>query len=486
MKARDLELCQIQHWFPRFKSLSLKTIILPLPESFISYLEEDGLFLPRNSEALPARAKGSCEDGDYRHWAEEDDEADEPNPPSFPELEAEVAESIAKLDGFVFPKLNWSAPKDSAWISSHGNLKCTNFGEICLLLKASDSLVHDLSHAFDSCDDKMSHRPQQFFLALRKWYDMRPEMEFRGFVKRGLLVGVSQREVTGFYPALLESRETLDASIFQFFVDCLSECFELDDYTFDCYVTRTGKVKLVDFNPWGAFTLPLLFTWDELEGTYARFEGVFARSTDADRLLFSESCNVSFLSKDVNGAGDQEKAASHCLDSNGIFHFNGEETIDTDTAGNNGAASSNKKHQSNNDEDVAHVVVADKVDNLACSTKDSVMAHPELAASHTGSRVDRIGGVLDSIERKPASSNLSQCWFPAIGRKEANTLLRERGFKSELRIVQSDCHVQVNLRVGGGVPYDYVLTGPGSAWDEFLRRAGEELQQQHKDAAAGG
>lgn len=32
----------------------------------------------------------------------------------------------------------------------------------------------------------------------------------------------------------------------------------------DVYVTTTGKVRLMDFNPVGGFTAPLLFEWDEL------------------------------------------------------------------------------------------------------------------------------------------------------------------------------------------------------------------------------
>lgn len=34
---------------------------------------------------------------------------------------------------------------------------------------------------------------------------------------------------------------------------------------FDCHVNASGRVRLVDFNPWGGATLPLLFEWDELE-----------------------------------------------------------------------------------------------------------------------------------------------------------------------------------------------------------------------------
>lgn len=33
----------------------------------------------------------------------------------------------------------------------------------------------------------------------------------------------------------------------------------------DLYVTPKKKLKIVDFNVWGGATLPLLFTWEELE-----------------------------------------------------------------------------------------------------------------------------------------------------------------------------------------------------------------------------
>ncbi|KAF8391007.1 hypothetical protein HHK36_023307 [Tetracentron sinense] len=87
-----------------------------------------------------------------------------------------------------------------------------------------------------------------------------------------LLVGISQREVTGFYPSLLDKKHDLEALILEFFINNVRLRFESEDYTFDVYVTNDGRVKLVDFNPWGAFTLPLLFTWEELDQRF-REEG---------------------------------------------------------------------------------------------------------------------------------------------------------------------------------------------------------------------
>ncbi|KAM3291494.1 cell division cycle protein [Capsicum chacoense] len=272
MKEEEVNRCQIQEWYPKFKSDSIKTMIHELPESFIEYLTDDNrpFLLPLSiddADALPNRIHKPEEEEDFEVSEGSEDESEQPlPPPSFPELETKIKESIKALGGSVFPKLNWSAPKDAAWISPTGNLCCNSFSEVALLLRASDSLVHDLCHVYDSCSDKTVSRPPKFFLALRKWYSsLRPEMEFRCFVHNGILVGVSQREVTGFYPALVEKKDELITLIQRFFTNKVKQSFESESYTFDIYVANDERVKLLDFNPWGAFTLPLLFTWEELE-----------------------------------------------------------------------------------------------------------------------------------------------------------------------------------------------------------------------------
>lgn len=278
MKEEEVNRCQIQEWYPRFKSTSIKTVIHELPESFVQYLLDDSgpFLLPLSiskDDALPNRIHKPEEEEDYviSEQASEDSDAESeqaspPPPPSFPELESKINESIETLGGAVFPKLNWSSPKDSAWISPHGSLKCTSFSEITLLLKSSDSLVHDLCHAYDSCIDCHLHRPARFFLALRKWYpDLHPEMEFRCFIHNHILVGISQREVSGFYPILIEKKRELETLIKSFYINEVRMIFESESYTFDVYVTKDNRIKLVDFNPWCAFTLPLMFTWSELE-----------------------------------------------------------------------------------------------------------------------------------------------------------------------------------------------------------------------------
>ncbi len=58
MKEEEVRRCEIQAWYPAFRRHSLRTLILPLPEEFISFLmRDDGLYLPKDSLAIPTRTQ---------------------------------------------------------------------------------------------------------------------------------------------------------------------------------------------------------------------------------------------------------------------------------------------------------------------------------------------------------------------------------------------------------------------------------------------
>ncbi|CAG8601569.1 5524_t:CDS:2 [Rhizophagus irregularis] len=210
--------CTFSSWYNNFRRVSIKSkIIKPLPEEFVEYLHADGQPLP-----------------------------------SFPDLEQQIWDIIDEFDGSVFPKLNWSSPRDATWISATNTLKCNSPSDIFLLLKSSDFIAHDLDHAFDDCyydnqSDSRRHRPNEFELVLRKWYDVAPSMEFRCFVKEEELV------------------EELETKIIQFFETHVQNKFFNRDYVFDVYVTRNReRVWLIDFNPFGPMTDGLMYTWEEI------------------------------------------------------------------------------------------------------------------------------------------------------------------------------------------------------------------------------
>uniref|UniRef100_A0A0E0MUR8 Cell division cycle protein 123 n=1 Tax=Oryza rufipogon TaxID=4529 RepID=A0A0E0MUR8_ORYRU len=396
MLLEELLRCQIQEWYPAFRRHTVPTVILPLPAAFLRYLagrpaypdtggehpegrDDDAdplpFFLPAitsgRSAFPPAHAHHpdpvSLLDRDnsdlFFDSADDDDrDADSPLRPAFPELEAAVDSAIAELGGAALPKLNWSAPKDAAFMSADGTIRCTCFAEVAMLLRSSDCVAHDLACARPSCKDfvppagvrrnaatgadegarpnvykntkdtteeqtdqhealetsgtgappnggessndagsmsdskesadkggnqsavdgETDDAPQedvgeesnwtwvddgfQYYLALRKWYPgLRPESEFRCFVRQRRLIAMSQRDPSAYYPSLPGWSAEVQPKIEAFFEQVIEPQFASENYTFDVYVRADGRVKLIDFNPWGGYTLPLLFTWEELE-----------------------------------------------------------------------------------------------------------------------------------------------------------------------------------------------------------------------------
>lgn len=127
----------------------------------------------------------------------------------------------------MFPKLNWTSPRDAAWISATQSLKCTSPFDVFLLLKSSDFINHDLNHIYEQCidADERKSEPIQYDLILKKWYDLQPSMEFRCFVKNQEIIGITQRDVT-FYPFLLDIKQDIEHSIYNFFEDVIRDNFE--------------------------------------------------------------------------------------------------------------------------------------------------------------------------------------------------------------------------------------------------------------------
>uniref|UniRef100_A0A8B9K0R0 Translation initiation factor eIF2 assembly protein n=1 Tax=Astyanax mexicanus TaxID=7994 RepID=A0A8B9K0R0_ASTMX len=119
MKKEQVINCQFSVWYPLFKKHTIKSLILPLPQNVIDYLLDDGTLVA----------------------------------PEFPEFTSKVQEAINALGGCVFPKLNWSAPRDANWIALNSSLQCQSLSDIFLLFKSSDFITHDLTQPFLQCSD---------------------------------------------------------------------------------------------------------------------------------------------------------------------------------------------------------------------------------------------------------------------------------------------------------------------------------------------
>ncbi|KAG5267623.1 hypothetical protein AALO_G00223800 [Alosa alosa] len=266
MKKEQVVNCQFSVWYPIFKKFTIKSLILPLPQNVIDYLLDDGtLVVPESASNTPQTHNNTSDsEGDDVQWS--DDETTETvKAPEFPDFNAKVLEAINSLGGCVFPKLNWSAPRDANWIALNSSLQCQSLSDIFLLFKSSDFVTHDLTQPFIHCSDQDSPDPTiSYELVLRKWSELIPGGEFRCFVKESKLIGISQRDYTQYYHHVSKQEDSICQSIQDFFRDHIQYKFLDDDFVLDVYRDSCGQVWLIDINPFGPVTDSLLFTWEEL------------------------------------------------------------------------------------------------------------------------------------------------------------------------------------------------------------------------------
>ena len=163
--------------------------------------------------------------------------------------------------------------------------------QVLLLLQASDRISDDLDQlAKLGCEAEGGSAPSPplpAVLALRAWRHLRPGREVRAFVVAGALAALCQRDVTQAVPGMAEERKMLARAVGKLFADAVGPAFAAAcagaaapasppatlrppspplrlHYTFDAYVHASGKARLIDINPVGGATAPLLFEWGEL------------------------------------------------------------------------------------------------------------------------------------------------------------------------------------------------------------------------------
>ncbi|OQV18914.1 Cell division cycle protein 123-like protein [Hypsibius exemplaris] len=302
MIPEDIASFSFASWYPLFKQHTFKSEIIALSDQAVTYLREDGIFLPDGLEKRTTSnytagsaddTSGSADDtsgsanytsgsanytsGSAADTSDHDDitaahqtsvetewssdDEDKTAQQWVLDLKARVDEVIRKFGGAAFPKLNWSSPKDACWMLPNRNLKCSSLADILLVLKASTFVGFDLSIKVQEA----ARVPLD--LVLREWSEINPGWEFRCFVKDNTLVGISQRYTTAFYAHINQNRENVTGDIKAFFAQHVQQRFPLKNYTFDIvtFTTDTEDFMLVDFNPFDPVTDSLLFTWEELQ-----------------------------------------------------------------------------------------------------------------------------------------------------------------------------------------------------------------------------
>jgi hypothetical protein len=249
----------------RYRAVTPKARLIPLPPAFLEYLRSDGIILPPEDTDNPS---WSDNDSGIFSGADNNDDEDETADPSanWRDTHEAIERTIEELGGKVAPKLNWSEPKDATWIAATNSMECRTPNDIYLLLKSSDFVTHDLTHAFDDTADQSTTPDPEiaYHLVLRKWITLNPSVEFRCFVRDRRLIALCQRDLNHF-DFLFDMQDKLRDTIQDFFDTKLRDTFPDPNFTFDVYIPPPhDKVWVVDFNPWAIRTDPLIFSWMEL------------------------------------------------------------------------------------------------------------------------------------------------------------------------------------------------------------------------------
>ncbi|KAM7538208.1 hypothetical protein Aperf_G00000078267 [Anoplocephala perfoliata] len=269
MNRSEVLACSFDSWYPLFEDLTIDSLILDLPDDILEYIKHAPLLVPKNAIPVKAERDEFSDDSDEESWSDDDGSVEGFETPSFPDFEEKVNKAIAELGGEVFPKLNWSSPKDVAWINFGSTLKCTKASDLLVLLKASDFVAYDIYKPFFHCiDSEEKESTHQLKLVLRSWYPIRPEGEFRCFVKSNCLIAICQRHYDSYYDFVETERDNIERVISHFFERKIKGKFPLQNYAMDVFVghkfNSSKCVKLIDFNVFGPPTDGLLFQFEEL------------------------------------------------------------------------------------------------------------------------------------------------------------------------------------------------------------------------------
>ncbi len=128
--------------------------------------------------------------------------------------------------------------------------------EVVALLRASDRVMSDL--------EKARQAQRGSCLVLRRFALCMPAYEFRAFVFKRRLTGVSQYCYRQYFPEMLSRRPQLEAAIVAFFGRTMAR-FPMENFVCDVFVTWHGeqveRVEIIELNPWFADTGALLFSW---------------------------------------------------------------------------------------------------------------------------------------------------------------------------------------------------------------------------------
>lgn len=229
LELQDFKDFSIHSWYEKFQNICLQTILVKVPDDFVSNIETN------DDNKLNDLEK-------------------------YKDIVLEIKNALNELNRNVFVKNNWHAPIDAKAFSFGNSLKVTNLDELLLYIQVSDRISADF--------DSIKNVP--FYLALRPWLNIHPASEFRCIVINKILRGITPRDWPTFYAHYKEDGPQIIENINNFYKENIKNSFPRNNYTFDVILTYPADPLIMDFGPLNSKTNLYAFNWKEIQNIISK------------------------------------------------------------------------------------------------------------------------------------------------------------------------------------------------------------------------
>ena len=246
----------IENWPAELRKLSMKSIDIPLSIDEanmlgVNMIELNEIFIDSKIE-VPRKA-------------------------TFRNVISKLKDAFQDMPNGAFVKLGSRSPKDRLYYRDIGN-PCKN---------ADDALKILLGCSERICDDLYLAVTKEYcpHIWIREWVNIPKWAEFRCFVYKNKLLGISQYFYDEYFPEIINNDEWIKALIKKFYSDYFKSACHLDTVIFDVYleqlrIVEEFKVNLIEINPFIESTDFCLHNDCRKEGVmsppdFSKFDGGF-------------------------------------------------------------------------------------------------------------------------------------------------------------------------------------------------------------------
>lgn len=216
----------ISNWYNKFEDITLKTILIEIPEEVIEKFRRD--------EDVEEIIKEECCKG-------------------FVET---IKNALNTLNRNAFVKNDWHAPVDSKMFSLGNSLLVNSIDDIILYFTNSSIIQEDF----------MNVTAEKFHLALKPFKaNIHPAAEFRCIVINNILRGITPRDWPTYYAHFNEEGPQIIEDLNNFFQENIKLNFFRKNYVFDVVFCYPNSPYILDFGPLNSKTNLYAFNWTEIQ-----------------------------------------------------------------------------------------------------------------------------------------------------------------------------------------------------------------------------